>query len=133
MRKHLKLGVIALVVVAVLAAVVGTSVAFAGSSDGDVDTDGGPGKVFVSKVATILGLEEEQVADAFRQAGQEMSQEAREAREAREQRLKKAIEDGLITEEEATQIREWWQDRPEALQSLGQPGHHQIIFARQNK
>ena len=130
MRKYLKLGVIALVAVAVLAAVIGTTVAFAGSSDGDADTDGGPGKVFVSKVATILGLEEEQVADAFRQAGQEMSQEAREARE---QRLKKAIEDGLITEEEATQIREWWQDRPEALQSLGQPGHHQIIFARQNK
>ena len=127
MRKHLKLGVIALVAVAVLAAVVGTSVAFAGSSDGDVDTDDGPGKVFVSKVANILGLEEGQVADSFRQARQEMFQEAQE------QRLQQAIEDGLITEEEAGQIREWWQDRPEALQSLGQPGRHQIIFARQNK
>jgi len=127
MRKHLKVGVIALVAVAVLAAVVGTSVAFAGSSDGDVDTDGGPGKIFISKVANILGLEEDQVSDAFRQARQEMFQEAQE------QRLQKAIENGLITEEEATQIREWWQDRPEALQSLGQPGHHQIIFARQNK
>ena len=127
MRKHLKVGVIALVAVAVLAAVVGTSVAFAGSSDGDIDTDGGPGKIFISKVANILGLEEDQVSDAFRQARQEMFQEAQE------QRLQKAIENGLITEEEATQIREWWQDRPEALQSLGQPGHHQIIFARQNK
>ena len=127
MRKHLKVGVIALVAVAVLAAVVGTSVAFAGSSDGDVDTDGGPGKIFISKVANILGLEEDQVSDAFRQARQEMFQEAQE------QRLQKAIENGLITEEEATQIREWWQDSPEALQRLGQPGHPQIRNAWQNK
>ena len=127
MRKHLKLGMIALMAVAVLATVVGTSVAFAGSSDGDFDTDGGPGKIFISKVANILGLEEEQVADAFIQARQEMFQEAQE------QRLQQAIEDGLITEEEATQIREWWQDRPDALQNLGQRGRHQIRNAWQNK
>ena len=127
MRKYLKLGTIALVAVAVLAAVVGTTIAFAGSPDGDANAGDGPGKVFVSKVANILGLEEEQVADAFIQARQEMFLEAQE------QRLQQAIEDGLITEEEATQIREWWQDRPEALQSLGKPGHPQIINAWQNK
>ena len=127
MRRYLKLGVIALVAVAFLAAVVGTSVAFAGSPDGDVDTDGGPRQVFIDKVATILDLEEDQVADAFGQARQEMFQEAQE------QRLQKAIENGLITEEEATQIREWWQDRPDALQNLGQRGRHQIRNAWQNK
>lgn len=127
MRKYLKLGTIALVAVAVLAAVVGTTVAFAGSPDGDANANGVPRQVFISKVANILGLEEEQVADAFIQARQEMF------KETQEQRLQQAIEDGLITEEEATQIREWWQDRPEALQSLGQPGHPQIRNAWQNK
>ncbi len=127
MRRYLKLGAIAFVAVAIIAAVVGTSVAFAGSSDGDVDTDGGPRQVFIGKVASILGLEEEQVANAFRQARQEMFQEAQE------QRLQKAIDDGLITEEEATQIREWWQDRPEALQSLRQADHYRIRNAWQNK
>lgn len=127
MRKYLKLGTIALVAVAVLAAVVGTTVAFAGSPDGDVDTDGVPRQVFISKVANILGLEEEQVADAFILARQEMFQEAQE------QRLQKAIENGLITDEEATQIQQWWQDQPEALQSLGQPGRLQMRNAWQNR
>jgi hypothetical protein len=116
MRRYIKLGVIALVVVAVFAAVIGTTVAFAGSPDGDTNADGGPRQVFIGKVANILGLEEEQVADAFGQAHQQMFQEAQE------QRIQQAIEDGLITEEEATQIRQWWQDRPEALETLGQPG-----------
>ncbi len=127
MRKYLKLGMIALVAVAVLATVVGTTIAFAGSPDEDANADSGPRQVFISKVANILGLEEDQVADAFGQARQEMFQEAQE------QRLQKAIDDGLITEEEATQIREWWQDRPEALQSLGQPDRPQLRNAWQNK
>ncbi len=127
MRKYLKLGTIALVAVAILAAVVGTTIAFAGSPDGDANADGVPRQVFISKVANILGLEEEQVADALKLARQEMFQEAQE------QRLQKAIEDGLITEEEADQIKQWWQDCPEALQRLGPPGRLQMRNAWQNR
>lgn len=131
MRRYVKLGVIALVVVAVFAAVIGTTIAFAGSSDGDANADFAPrevfiGRVFISKVANILGLEEDQVADAFRQAHQQMFQEAQE------QRIQQAIEDGLITEEEAIQIRQWWQDRPEVLETLGLPGQLRFRNAWQN-
>ncbi len=39
--------------------------------------------------------------------------------EAQGQRLQDAVEEGRITEEEADQIGEWWQNRPEALEQFG--------------
>lgn len=113
MRRYLRFGAIAFCAIAILAAAVGATVAFAGSPDSDLADDGGPGQVLISKVAGILGLYEGQVADAFSQAWGEMRTEAQE------QRLQQAVDDGRITEEEATQIREWWQARPEALERLG--------------
>ncbi len=114
MRKHLKSGIIALVVAALAVTVFFSVSAFASSTDGEADEDGGPRQVFTSKVAGALGLDEEQVADAFAQARQEMMDEAWE------QRLAQAVEDGLITEEEAAEIQDWWDSRPEALENLGQ-------------
>ena len=112
MRKHKKLLVI--VVAAALVLTVGlTTVAFAESSG---DGGNGPVRAFISKVAGILGLGEEQVADAFEQARQEMRDEAQG------QCLQDAVEEGRITEEEAAQIRQWLQDRPEALEGLGPRG-----------
>jgi len=109
MRKHKKLLVIA--VAATLVLTVGlTTVALA---DSPGDGDNGPVRAFISKVASILGLEEEQVADAFEQARQEMRDEAQG------QCLQDAVEEGRITEEEADQIRQWWQNRPEALEEFG--------------
>ena len=119
MRKHMKFVVIA--VAAILVLTIGlTTTAFAwGPSGGEGEGDNGPVRTFISKVASTLGLGEEQVADAFKQARQEMRDEARE------QRLQQAVENGLITEEEADQIREWWQNRPEALDELGPCGRLQ--------
>lgn len=113
MRKHMKIGLIA--IAAILALTAGlTAVSFADSPEADTGSDGGPRQVFISKVAEILGLDEEQVADAFIQAHQEMWDEFQQ------QRLQEAVENGLITEEEADQIQEWWDSRPEALQNMGQ-------------
>lgn len=109
MRKHKKLLLIA--VAATLVLTVGlTTVALA---DSPSDGDNGPVRTFISKVASILGLGEEQVADAFEQARQEIRDEAQG------QCLQDAVEEGRITEEEADQIRQWWQDRPEALEQFG--------------
>jgi len=119
MRKYMKFGLIALV--AIIALGVGiTAVVSAESPEGEAGSAGGPRQVFLGKVAATLGLGEDQVADAFVQARQEMREECQQ------QRLQTAIEEGLITEQEAEQIREWLDSRPEALQQLGSPGHHHI-------
>jgi len=67
----------------------------------------------LSRVAEILGISEEELSDAFAQVRQEMMAERCE--EAFYEFLEQAIEEGLITEEEAEEIKEWWEQRPEAL------------------
>jgi len=116
MRKYMKIGIVA--IVAVIALSVGiTAVVTAESPQAEVGSDAGLRQVFLSKVAGILEIDEGELADVFKQARQEMRGEALE------QRLQRAIEEGRITEEEADQIREWLDSRPEALQQLGPPGH----------
>jgi len=107
MKKRTKF--ILVIIGLILALTVGvTTTALANDGDGN-----GPVGTFISKVASILGLDEEQVSDAFKQACQEKKDEALE------NRLDKAIESGRITEEEAGQILEWWQNQPEAVENIG--------------
>lgn len=114
MRRYLKPGAIALAVVAILAVIVGTTVAFADSPDEEATT-AGPKDVFIGKVAESLGLDEEQVADAFQSALEDMFAERLVLR------LDQAVGEGLITEGEATEIMDWVNDRPEALKKLRPP------------
>lgn len=67
----------------------------------------------LARVAGILGISEEELREAFRQAGEE----AREERfdEALYSMLDKAVEEGLLSDDEAQEIKEWWEERPEAL------------------
>jgi hypothetical protein len=67
----------------------------------------------LSRVAEILDISEDELSDAFVQARQEIMGE--HCDEAFHERLEQAVEDGLITEEEAEEIQEWWEQRPEAL------------------
>ena len=67
----------------------------------------------LSRVAEILGISEEELEDAFAEARQEIIAERGEA--ALEKFLERALAAELITEEEAQEIREWWQQKPEAL------------------
>ena len=67
----------------------------------------------LAKVAEILGVSEEELEEAFAEARQEMAAECEE--EALERFLERALAEELITEEEAQEIREWWQQKPEAL------------------
>jgi hypothetical protein len=119
MRKRTKFLVVAIVALTALAVGLTTTV-LAQDSSGDQSGDNSPQQTFTSKVANILGLPEEQVANAFNQACQEMQDEALE------QRLQKAVESGQLTQDEANQIMEWWQNRPEALENLGPLGCLQI-------
>jgi hypothetical protein len=73
-----------------------------------------PMQTLISKVANILGLPEQQVADAFKQARQEMQDEALQ------NWLQKLVDEGKITQEEADQYLEWWQARPNTTFGLGE-------------
>ena len=73
----------------------------------------GSRKSMASRVAAILGLGQEEVDDAFKQAGREMQDEKFE------NRMDRLVEKGQITEAEAVEAVDWYQSRPE---DIG-PGH----------
>jgi uncharacterized membrane protein len=56
---------------------------------------------------TGVAIDQEQLKDALKQARQEMRQEALE------NWLQKLVDNGEITQEEADQLLEWWQSRPD--------------------
>jgi hypothetical protein len=62
---------------------------------------------------TGVAIEPEALKDAFVEANQEMMAEAMESR------LDKLVEEGVITQEEADQFKEWWEAKPD----VSLPGH----------
>ena len=82
----------------------GAVLAHGGGENGD-----SPVKSFASRVAGILGLDESQVQDAFKQARAEMQDEALQAK------LDKMVEKGRLTQEEADEYKEWYDSRPDTL------------------
>jgi hypothetical protein len=85
----------------------------------DLDEGIIPRDAVLSKVAEMLGITVEQLTEATEQAREELRAEAQERiRERNEERLHNAVENGVITEDEANQIREWWESRPAALDKL---------------
>lgn len=70
-----------------------------------------------ARVADILGLEAQQVQDAFEQAQRELRQERFEEMES--QRLDALVESGRMTQEQADELREWYAARPESFWLAG--------------
>jgi hypothetical protein len=69
-------------------------------------------KEFVNKVAEKLGLPSEKVAAAVKSVRKEwMDQMVKD-------KIQEAIQNGVITQEEAGQIREWLNKRPDGVQKL---------------
>lgn len=73
----------------------------------------------LARVADILDIPQEDLIDAVKQARQEIRQEIREKAVLRA--IERAKEKGLINDEEADQILEWWEERPEALDQIWSP------------
>ncbi len=61
----------------------------------------------LERVAGILGIDEEDLSNAFEQARQEMCEDAFTSH------INQAVEEGLITQEQAADILEWWEQRPD--------------------
>jgi hypothetical protein len=81
----------------------GTVLATGGDGNGS-----GPGGL-ISRVASILGLEEQQIQDAFDEARREIQDERLE------EKLAKTVEDGHLTQEQADELRNWYETRPDNL------------------
>ena len=124
MSKRMK--VLVSVLVAVVLLTVG-GVATVMADDGSTATDNETGrKGLQARVAENLGITDEELANAFREARQEMCEEAFI------RYLDKALAEERITEDEYNAIIAWWGERPEAVDSLfpsalgarGLPGRH---------
>ena len=112
--------IVALMVGVLAVGVTGATV-LAQSSGGN---GGGPVKGLVSRVAQILGLDDQQVQDAFDQARMEMRDEAVRTK------LDGLVEAGRLTQEQADEYYDWYQDMPSGLDRLfrrsGFGGGHQF-------
>ena len=108
-KKHWFIGIVVL-----MAAVIGlgSATALAQESDGETSRLG-----LIARVANILGLQEQQVQDAFDQARQEMRDERFD--EMVGQRLDALVESGRITQEQADELREWYAERPDSFWLAG--------------
>jgi len=98
------------IVIALLAVVV-----LVGSTAGVVlaqtgSASDGSGKTLLARVATILGIDQQKVEDAFAQAQREMRDEALD------NYLKNLVDQGKITREQADQYKKWVQSKPDMTQ-----------------
>ena len=109
MSKRVKILVSALVVVLLLT--VGATATVMAQED-PTPTPQAEAKGLLARVAEILDIPQEELVDAFRQAQQEIRQEASI------RFLNKAVENERITQEEADEIEEWREQKPEALESV---------------
>ncbi len=64
----------------------------------------------LERVADILEIDREELIDAFKQARQEMTGDSFI------DRLRLAVEEGLITQQQADEIIEWREQRPEGME-----------------
>ncbi len=130
MSKKMKILVSVLVAILVLT-VGGTTIALA-QDDEDVEpeeelaTEVTPNG-FLARVAEILDIPEEELIEVFQQVRQEMM--AERCDDAFNQALDKAVAEELLTPEEAEEIREWWEEKPEVLA----PGLLQRAFGFRNQ
>ncbi len=106
MSRRVKILISALVVILLLA-VGGTAMVLA--QEEPTPTPEASAEGLLARVAEILDIPQEDLVNAFKQARQEMRQEAFV------RALDKAVAEGYITQEEANEIKEWWQQKPEAL------------------
>jgi len=106
MSKKVKVLISALVV-AVLLTMGGITMVMA---EGEAETTPPPeatAKGLLQRVADILEIDTEDLISAFKQAQQEMGDEALI------NRLNQAVADGRITREQAGEIIKWWEQRPD--------------------
>jgi len=121
-----KIKVLISVLAAVLLLIIGTATAVMAQDNGSASTSNTTvTRGLFARVAANLGISQEELTDAFQQARQEIRQEMRQMWQERRQEaflkaIDKAVGKELITQDEADDIIEWWEQRPEALGQVWQ-------------
>jgi hypothetical protein len=77
-------------------------------------------RLVLGRTAEILDIPGEELVAAFKQVRQEMHEEALT------RALARAVEEGRITPDEAVEIKQWLEQRPEALDQLGPHIRHAL-------
>ena len=101
MWRKKKFIIILLGVILIIAASIG-GVAMAQDSEEESKPDS-----LLGRVAEILGIDQQTVEDAFEQAKSEMHEEALD------KHLQALIDEGILSEEEAAEYKEWLEARPD--------------------
>jgi hypothetical protein len=84
-----------------------------GSADGvalDQTENTTQSKTLLARVAEILGIDQQTVENAFTQARIDMRNEAQD------NYLKKLVDEGKLTQEQAGEYKTWWQSKPDSTQ-----------------
>jgi hypothetical protein len=102
-KKWVIIGVVAAVVI--LAVGILGGVAYAQSSPTPTGAD--QGKTLMGRVATILGIDQKKVEDAFSQAQKDMRTEAEKAR------LDQMVKNGKLTQKQADDYQSWMNSKPD--------------------
>jgi hypothetical protein len=106
MSKKIKI-LISILVTALLLTMGGVTMVMAEGEEETTPPSEASAKGFLERVADILEIDQEDLIDAFKQAKQEMKEEAFI------NRLNQAVAEGRITQEQADEIIEWWELRPD--------------------
>ena len=106
MSKKVKV-LISILVAALLLTMGGVTMVMAEGEDETTPPPQASKQGLLERVADILEIDREALINAFKQAQQEMKGEAFI------NRLNQAVAEGLITQEQADEIREWWEMRPD--------------------
>ncbi len=102
-----KVKVLISVMVAILLVVAATTATVMAQEEEETEAGG-----LLARVAEILDIPQEELIDTFKQARQELRQEACL------RALDMAVEKELISQDEADQIMGWWQQKPEVLDQM---------------
>jgi hypothetical protein len=78
--------------------------------------DSSTGNTLFARAATILGISEQSLQDAFSQAQKEIQAENLDTY------LKSLVADGKITQAQADEYKQWWQSKPGDIPALNEPG-----------
>ena len=108
MSKKVKILISALLV-ALLLTVGATATVMAQEEEETAPPPEASARGLLERVADILEIDKEDLIDAFKQAQQEICEEAFISR------LNQAVEEGRITREQADEIIEWWGQMPEGI------------------
>ena len=113
-RKWIVVSIVGTVAIVVLGTIGGAVYAQSSSNTSSTATKTNPRTVLADKVATILGLDNTTVENAFTQAQSQIKQEQTAAQlKAKEAQIDKMVTNGKLTADQAAQYKTWLESKPD--------------------